>query len=313
MPLFPSDLKISIAGDLGSGKSTICKLLKTNLDFTVYSMGEAWRQLAEKKQMTILELNKYSETHSLDEEMDQAMAALADAPQNIIFDSRLAWHFIPRSFKVYLTVDANIAAERIFNDKRGKSEGYSDLKETLESVQKRRSSEYNRYFKKYGVDCARLENYDLVIDTSHATPVSISELIIDKLAAWSRQIPFNHHWLSPRTPYPTRGVDSLNNGEPVNTDEFALTGKMPEGEPVSLLSIDYDYFILKGHQQVSTALMAETNLMPVRVVAQNDSKLSIGLSAYDYVKTNCSLPLVQEWEKFHRFRYAKYPALFINT
>ena len=33
-----------------------------------------------------------------------------------ILDSRLAWHFVPSSFKVYLTVRPEIAAERVMND-----------------------------------------------------------------------------------------------------------------------------------------------------------------------------------------------------
>ena len=119
--------KIAISGDLGSGKSTVCRLLKERLSFGSYSMGETWRRLAEKYQMTILELNRYSETHPLDEEMDRDLTETGQAPGNMIFDSRLAWHFVPDSFKVHLVVDSRIAASRIYNDLRGQAEGYASV------------------------------------------------------------------------------------------------------------------------------------------------------------------------------------------
>ena len=168
MNLIPQNLKLAISGDLGSGKSTICKLLQEQLGFRLFSMGEAWRQLAEKYQLTILELNKYSETHPLDEEMDRTMAALSDAPESIIFDSRLAWYFIPNSFKIHLTVDPEIAARRIFNDKRrGDAEEYLSVAEAKQKILERKQSENLRYLNKYGIDCSKLANYNLVIDTTN--------------------------------------------------------------------------------------------------------------------------------------------------
>jgi cytidylate kinase len=175
--------KIAISGDLGSGKSTVCKLLQARLnDFRIFSMGEAWRKLAEKYQMNILELNQYSETHPLDEEMDQTMAKMADAPENIIFDSRLAWYFIPHSLKIHLTVAPQIAAERIFQDKRrGDAEEYGSVAEAQAKILARKKSETQRYLQKYGIDCSDFNNYDLTIDTSQLRPEQVVDSILAQL------------------------------------------------------------------------------------------------------------------------------------
>ena len=57
------EIKISLAGDLGSGKSTVGRLLAEKFGAQMYSTGTIQRELAEKMGMTTLELNKYSETH----------------------------------------------------------------------------------------------------------------------------------------------------------------------------------------------------------------------------------------------------------
>ena len=181
-----SNHKIAISGDLGSGKSTVCKLLLEKLPgFRIFSMGEAWRRLAEERNMTILELNQYSETHPLDEEMDQAMAKIGTQPENIIFDSRLAWHFVPHSFRVRLIVDPLVAAERIFHDnRRGDAEGYGSVEEALVKVNERYRSEQQRYLTKYGIDCTKPENFDLVIDTSYIEPHDVVAQIVTGFRQW---------------------------------------------------------------------------------------------------------------------------------
>ena len=183
------NLKIAVSGDLGSGKSTVCKLLLQKLpEFRIYSMGEAWRKLAEDRKMTILELNRYSETHPLDEEMDEAMARMGKAPEPIIFDSRLGWYFVPHSFKVHLTVDPRAAATRIFNDhRRGDAEEYASVDEAMQKILARHQSEKQRYLKKYGIDCTDPHNYHLIIDTTHQTPEEVAEVIVDRFKVWSQE------------------------------------------------------------------------------------------------------------------------------
>jgi cytidylate kinase len=288
----PPHFKIAVSGDLGSGKSTVCRLLRENLGYQLFSMGEAWRKLAEKYHMTILELNKYSETHPLDEEMDQAMAEMADTLENKIFDSRLAWHFIPRSFKIHLIVDINIAALRVLNDKRGEAEGYTSLEEARDKILQRKISECNRYLLKYGIDCSNLENYDLVIDTSYATPASIAALIIETLQLWEKGLTFHKLWFSPKTLIPTRGVDVLTHGE------------VKENEPLHILVARKSnrYYILSGHELVSAAILNGDSFVPARITGEEDGILRRSIMA-GKLDDNLDPDLIGKWQEFHRFQY----------
>jgi cytidylate kinase len=71
--------KISLAGDLGSGKSTVSKILIERLGAEYYATGVLVREIAERHGMTIGELNIYMETHpEIDHEIDDGLKALAD-------------------------------------------------------------------------------------------------------------------------------------------------------------------------------------------------------------------------------------------
>ncbi len=301
--------KITVSGDLGSGKSTICKLLQRKLAFNVYSMGEAWRKLAAKHNMTILELNTYSETHPLDEEMDQAMAAMANEPQNIIFDSRLAWHFIPGSFKVHLTVDPQIAAARIFHDKRGEAEGYADINEAFIKINQRKISENNRYLQKYGIDCSQYSNYDLVVDTGHAAPESIATLITAEFTAWMKGQSFERHWLSPKTPFPLHASSSLNRSKIQSMASSLPNSDFPEMIPLNLLESHGFYFIYNGHHRISAALLKEVNFIPVKIIACNNQTIPDDGAANEYIQQHYSLQNIHQWENLHQFKYPRYPNL----
>jgi cytidylate kinase len=172
-------IKISITGDLGSGKSTVCRYLKEKYGLNVYSTGQIQRSLAQKYNMGVLAFNKYMESHpEIDDEIDTELTRIGMLDQDMVLDSRMAWHFVPDSFKVYLTVKPDEAARRIMNDQRGKVETYSSLEDARESLIARKKSENLRYRTKYGVDCSDMNNYDLIIDTTSITPEQAAEKIM---------------------------------------------------------------------------------------------------------------------------------------
>ena len=55
-------MHITITGNLGSGKSTICNILKEKYQFEIYSTGKVQRKLAEDMGMTTLEFNQLMRT-----------------------------------------------------------------------------------------------------------------------------------------------------------------------------------------------------------------------------------------------------------
>ena len=114
--------KLTITGDLGSGKSTIAKKIAETLNCEVFSTVDIQREIAAKHGMTTLQLNEYMKKNpKIDEEIDNFTKSLRNKDESFIMDSRMAWNFIPDSFKIYLKVNPEIASERILKDQIRKS------------------------------------------------------------------------------------------------------------------------------------------------------------------------------------------------
>ena len=169
---------ITITGDLGSGKSHVCRLLAERLGFRIVSTGGIQREIAREMNLSTLELNKLSERlPDIDKRIDSHIIALADST-DLICDSRLAWHFLPQSFKVCLKVTPEVAAGRVLRDSKRSGESYASIAEAARALKARRESEVLRFKQLYGADCDRLENYDIVIDTSAIPPEEVAGRII---------------------------------------------------------------------------------------------------------------------------------------
>lgn len=174
---------ITISGELGSGKSTVARLLAQKLGYQYYSTGSAMRQIADKKGITILQLNKLCETDkTIDAEIDSIFATLVHNDKDYVVDSRLAYHFIPSSFKVKLIVDFAVAGARILHDTvRTSEDHYISAEEVIENLKKRRESETERFKQLYQIDINANDAFDLVLDTTKKTPEELVEAIIAAL------------------------------------------------------------------------------------------------------------------------------------
>ena len=62
------------------------------------------------------------------------------------------WKDVEKSFKVFLAVDLNIAAERVMHDNRGKEEQYTTLEEAKEKLFERAQTENLRYKDIYNLE-----------------------------------------------------------------------------------------------------------------------------------------------------------------
>ena len=51
-------MQISITGKLGSGKSTVCKMIRDRYDYEIFSTGAIQREVAREMGISTLELNK---------------------------------------------------------------------------------------------------------------------------------------------------------------------------------------------------------------------------------------------------------------
>ncbi|MDR2902350.1 MAG: cytidylate kinase family protein [Lactobacillales bacterium] len=173
---------LTISGQLGSGKSTVAKLLAQKLGYEYYSTGTAHRAIAEKRGISTLELNRQAMTDdSIDREVDSQYGTLDNSGKNYVVDSRLAYHFLPHSIKIKLNVDPDVAGNRIFNDtKRTQEQPYKTAAEATQGMLGRRALEVARWKKIYGTDIDDPKNFDDIIDTTNKTPEQTANLIIQK-------------------------------------------------------------------------------------------------------------------------------------
>ncbi len=240
---------ITLSGELGSGKSTVANYLISKMPFKIVSAGLLFRQLAAKHGMSAKEFNEFIESDpKYDHYVDDTMAELGRTDEKIIFDSRMAWHFVPQSFKIYLYVDVDTATERIFNDKGRVSESYSDKETARQEIIDRRKSELLRYQNFYHCNLDDYSNYDLIVDTSHATRDEVNELIYNSFKAFEEGKEYTKIWLSPKSLI-------LKGDEPDDTGSKLVINKK-----------DGRFVVESGFSKVKKALQNRQSLVAVDIV-----------------------------------------------
>ncbi|MBP7741494.1 MAG: cytidylate kinase family protein [Candidatus Pacebacteria bacterium] len=178
---------ITIAGSLGGGKTSTAKRVSIKLDYHHFSSGDLFRAVAAERGVTVEEINRQAELEQqIDHDVDERLRQMAQQ-DNLVIDSRLAFHWMPNSFRVYLSLDPHIAAERIYKHIRENgrvSEEAESVEKVLESIQNRHASERKRYADLYGVDVHDLTPFDIVIDTAEKDLEAVSLEIIEAYNTW---------------------------------------------------------------------------------------------------------------------------------
>ena len=183
---------ITIAGKLGSGKSSTAKMVAEILNYKHYSTGDFMRSIADEKGIPLVKFNKIAENDpSIDKILDDRNKEIGNM-ENIVLDSRLGFYFIPESFKVFLELDPSVASERILHDKnfnpnRSKeSDGVFDTPESIkEKINFRLESERKRYKELYGIENhTGHENFDLVINTEKIPLEEVSKKVAEEYSEW---------------------------------------------------------------------------------------------------------------------------------
>lgn len=183
---------ITIAGRPGSGKSTAAQAVATQLGFMHFSSGDLFRAISREHGQDILQSNLAAEKEKgipkIDQLVDERLREIGRKEENIIIDSRMAWHWMPYSFKVFLNLDLETAAKRILasmTPERMEAEHIpNNVEDYAKNLQKRLDSESRRYKKIYDVDPYNIDNYDLVINTKTAKPHEIVQLILERYNGW---------------------------------------------------------------------------------------------------------------------------------
>lgn len=184
---------ITIAGKPGSGKSTTGRLLAECLGYEHFSSGDLMRKLGEERGLDIDRTNTANKTDkTFDEAVDSTLRQMGDTHDRLIVDSRMAWHWMPYSFKVYLQLDLDAAARRIVSGSVDKSRHMSeavgdDPLEYAKRLQLRLETEEQRYSTMYGVNPYDETNYDLVVSTADYSPGEVVHQIVNAYNEWLKK------------------------------------------------------------------------------------------------------------------------------
>lgn len=179
---------ITIAGAIGAGKSSTAKAVAQHLGYRHFSSGDLFRQIALERGISIEAMNLTAEEQQdIDREVDRNLIEIGETEEQFVVESRLAFHWIPDSFKVFLALDTETAAERIFahikNEGRVSQEATS-VEEVLKNTLGRAASERKRYMNLYQIDVSDLSPFDLVIDTKTADLEHVVETLLSGYEKW---------------------------------------------------------------------------------------------------------------------------------
>lgn len=245
-------MHITLTGNLGSGKSTICRILEKEYGREIYSTGKVQRAIAQEMGISVLEMNQLMcSDHKYDHLIDDTTAKISrenpDAP--IVFDSRLAWNFVEKSFKVFLSVNLSVAAKRVYADNRGDVEKYTSLEDAKRQLKLRADTEDVRYKELYGLNYFDFNNYNLILDSTYCMPDVLAKLLVAQEEAYEKELaagnqPKVRFLLSPK-----------RLGETMGEIDFAQECLYPEGV-VGVRQKEEDFEVVSGQEIVEEAVKA---------------------------------------------------------
>lgn len=167
--------RITLYGEVASGKSTVGKLLTKELNYSFVSIGNKTREYAESKGLSIVEFqNECLLNPDLDKEIDFKFSEECNAKDNLVIDYRLGFRFIKNAYHIFLRISEDTAVERLNNANRH-NENSGTLRERNDAFKK-------QFRNAYGVDYTNEQDYDLVIDVDNFnSPEEIAQHILDKV------------------------------------------------------------------------------------------------------------------------------------
>ncbi len=248
-------MNITITGNLGSGKSSVAKILNER-GYEYSSTGNIFRQLAMENGLSVEEFNKKvneaakSGDHSVDKMIDDTTTKIGEERDNVVFDSRLAWHFAPKSFKVSIITDIDEASRRVFHDSlRANSESYESQEACKKALINRQKLETVRYQEVYHIDYYDMSNYNLVIDSTNAASAEIAQEILDKMAEYQNG---NFEKMIELNPA------SIKYAERADSD-------LPDSNMVEVLEIGGNFTLRAGKSRLDEALAHNEKFIAVKV------------------------------------------------
>jgi cytidylate kinase len=296
---------------MGSGKTTICDILSREYNFRRVHAGGIFRQLGVEKNISVLDMTKELTAqgeNEIDKLIDQKMVEEfhnVREDENVIFDSRLAWHFLDKTFNIFIVVSPYQAATRTYLTRKSEDESYDSLEEAIEALVERRVLENKRYKAIYGVNCEDLNNYDLVIDTSYINALEAVDIIMDCYKKKTMNQPYEKLWISPEFVFPTMPIERINK-EKVDNYLDKIYRHQPL-EQVELIRIHDALFIKDGHNRIVAYNLARIRLFNPKIVLSEDDVDEAG----NVVKKMLTIKEqdILDWENMNGFIYNYRPKI----
>ena len=288
--------QITITGHPGGGKTTAAKLLARELGWEYFYTGAVQRQLAAELGISTLEFNQRSETDaSLNHKIDAVYKDLNESDKPLVIDARLAFHFMPRSFKVRFEVPVEVGAQRIFEYARREDEQYRDLEAAKHALAARRTSERAHYHSSYDIDVEDHEHFDLILDTAYSLPERNVSFVRSAFSLWYKGIRLPRQWTSPRSVVPT-AVLAAEDEVAVQTliKDIAANG-FDVLCPLKVATVGDQLYIIDGHKRAAAALAAGCDFIPVCLIREGEAELA-GKTIAVFLETRLRADAKIEWK-----------------
>jgi CMP/dCMP kinase len=302
-------MHISITGDLGSGKSTVAKEICRILNYKYLSTGQIQRQLGLERGMNTLEFNKFTDNNKeIDDYIDQRLKDINNQTDTYVLDSRLAWHFVKKSFKVYLMAVDEVAASRVLIDEKRIGEPRSvDIHAKIREQHERRKIENDRFEKTYNVKPSIFKDFDAIIDTSSASISEVTNLVLTLYDKFKENKEYNRIWLSPLRIFPTENIQLLVSEEAKELRATIGADGFNSDHPVSCVLFHREFYIFDGHRRVSACLYNKLPFIPISLIAKNEETILPNFKIEQFVKDALNMSWIYDWEEAHHFKFYHYP------
>lgn len=168
--------KITIFGLAGTGTTSVGEELAKSLEYKFLSSGGLFRKKAKELGIETNTFEKICLTNpKYDLELDEYIAKFGRENNDIVVESRLAYHFIPDSIKIKLICDYCIRIQRVARREEMPTPVVSKETNFRELSARKR---YRKYYaiKEFGSD----NKFQLIIDTSRRSVKEIVAIIVSR-------------------------------------------------------------------------------------------------------------------------------------